>query len=501
MHKNFNKRALLLNPLVLLLYLVGSYYLIEFAEYGGKARRLPMILFTFGTLFLWFLIFLIRFLFRRYKNKEPAQKNPNNTLNKISKIWYYFAIISLLLITGITGKNVYQSAQRFQGKLGWVIDEWRTKREVAFEHNNIYETGIDGILEDIEEKVALPDDLYIVNEFSLSFQSDGTITDLYTVLDGENDQGKSESFIISYDANTDEQISIHKSKSDEKIFDRKRELQPLIDEIQQLELKQIVEKIKLEEKQTQNAASEQFGIYYEGERNWEYNTDGIIYYNEEQVLGQPQYAAEEIIGYTISVFSEAETSDIPRRYVFTEEKDLSTLTGSQEDFEQRQREFESEEEFFLDNEVGFQLVVVDAALGSRFYALEKTETGGEDWQMLNEDPFNGSTGGASGITFIDQDLGFIGLSHNGGTEADLFRTTDGGQSFEKVEIPEVEVPLNEEETYNPFVFPEMPYATDGKLLLKVNQGADGDYKRGIRAIYESKDRGETWKYVKEEADL
>src|SRR5699024_12787763 len=54
----------------------------------------------------------------------------------------------------------------------------------------------------------------------------------------------------------------------------------------------------------------------------------------------------------------------------------------------------------------------------------------------------------------------------------------------------VEVRLNETETYNPFDFPEKPFVEDGKLYLLVGQGQDGDYKGGIKALYQSEDRSE-----------
>lgn len=138
--------------------------------------------------------------------------------------------------------------------------------------------------------------------------------------------------------------------------------------------------------------------------------------------------------------------------------------------------------------------MVDAALGSRFYALFQTQDGGETWQTMNPDPFLNNTGVSSGITFINEELGFIGLSHSGGDYGELYRTEDGGISFEKVMLPEIEVELNDQETYTPFDFPEMPYEEDGRLILLVGQGQDGDYNSGIKAIYESTDNGRTFIY-------
>ena len=43
----------------------------------------------------------------------------------------------------------------------------------------------------------------------------------------------------------------------------------------------------------------------------------------------------------------------------------------------------------------------------------------------------------------------------------------------------------------------MPYSKDGNLEVLIRQGSDGDYNGGSKALYESKDQGNTWEYVKE----
>ena len=70
------------------------------------------------------------------------------------------------------------------------------------------------------------------------------------------------------------------------------------------------------------------------------------------------------------------------------------------------------EEFQLENDGRFRQNVVDAALGSRYYALEYSDDGGKSWKIVNQDPFLGQGGVAAGIGFIDEKLGFFCLSHN-----------------------------------------------------------------------------------------
>ncbi|WP_052950873.1 hypothetical protein QJR52_09060 [Clostridium baratii] len=155
------------------------------------------------------------------------------------------------------------------------------------------------------------------------------------------------------------------------------------------------------------------------------------------------------------------------------------------------------QEFYLSSKNIYALGVAGAALGSRSYALYETNDGGKTWDIINNDPFNGRMGGATGITFIDNKLGFIALSHSGGSYGELYRTDDGGASYKEVSFPEVKVKLNEKETYNPFVLPGMPYREGNELRVLVGQGSNGDYNGVCKALYESKDEGKTWKYVKE----
>ncbi|MCG4470989.1 hypothetical protein L0P50_19195, partial [Lawsonibacter sp. DFI.6.74] len=76
------------------------------------------------------------------------------------------------------------------GKLSWVIERLKSERKVKFENNNIYEDGVGGIFEDINKKYKLPKELYMSDNFSLKFKSDGTITSFDTFIYGKDDKGK-----------------------------------------------------------------------------------------------------------------------------------------------------------------------------------------------------------------------------------------------------------------------------------------------------------------------
>lgn len=150
-----------------------------------------------------------------------------------------------------------------------------------------------------------------------------------------------------------------------------------------------------------------------------------------------------------------------------------------------------------DGQLIYRFVVLDAALGSRMYGIIKSEDGGESWRMWSNMPFGEDCGGGIDAVFLDENLGFATLSHNGGDEADLYVTVDGGVSYTKAVLEGYTVTLDNGYTYTPYDFPKMPYEEDGAIYVLCGQGADGDYDGGDRKLarYKSEDGGYTFSLV------
>jgi len=148
----------------------------------------------------------------------------------------------------------------------------------------------------------------------------------------------------------------------------------------------------------------------------------------------------------------------------------------------------------------YRMVGVDRALGSSFYVLIGVEEQGRKCTFVNPDPYNGSGGEARWIIFVDEKLGFSCLSHAAGSYGSLYRTEDGGNSWEVVEYPSANVKLSDGTYYNPFVMPEMVYEENGGLYMEAGQGADGDYyddELGFcHGLYQSIDHGLNWVFVR-----
>ncbi|MFL2099648.1 WD40/YVTN/BNR-like repeat-containing protein [Desemzia sp. FAM 23989] len=485
--KNTIWRALVWNPFVVIIYGVVCYYLYFLAQYGGVSRRAPIIL--VGALILagWLIGCLIKYRSSVKKGSVPFGKIVSPALKNISKWWVRFAAVLLVLITLVTGFNIYQSATNFQGKLAFIIDDWVNTRTVEFSHNNLYENGLDGLLGDIQREVSLPNELYVSDEVEITFDQTGQITDVYAFLYGLNKNNETESFLIDYDNSKSKDLTIYLNGFADPNFEEEQQLQPLINALKVLPIQETIS----------DWNEESFGIYYAGYRSWGYNLEGITYFNEKGDTNILNRAEGEIAGYTVSVYTPDNEANIPVRFI--DPSIAAPALSAEEQFQIADQEtYTPDDEFFYFNEqFGYQLAVVDSAASSRFYVLQQTLDGGETWEVFNSDPFLGSIGVSTGITFINEQIGFIGLSHSGSTYADLYRTMDGGVTFEQVTLPLVEVPLTDEEKYAAFDFPEMPYEENGTLYLLVNQGQDGDYNGNNKLLLLSVDNGETWEFAEE----
>lgn len=412
-----------------------------------------------------------------------------NSIYKV--IWTYIAIIIIIPITLFYGAKIYHSTINYNGKLSWFISDLKNKKTVGFEHNNIYENGIEGIFTDINKKINIPKDLYVSNSFNLNFDSNGTITSFDTYLYGKNDKGKLESYLITYDSNKSKNITINLNGYVNADYNKDKRIEPLISTMKVIPLKETTSKWN----------ENKYGILYYGNRSFGYNTDGIVYVNQEGDTKQDSNTSSEIIGYAVSVFVPGkENVYMPVRYIFAEDlnnikaTDLLKVDKNEKTSKQSNNGID---EFYLSDQIGYRLEVTGAAAGSRSYSLNGTSDGGVTWNNINKDPFLGEIGVASGITFLNEKLGFLCLSHSGGSNGGLYRTEDGGLSYKKVNFPSVKITLNSGESYDPFDLPGMPYEEDGKLNILIEQGSDGDYNGGCKALYQSKDDGITWEYIKE----
>lgn len=224
---------------------------------------------------------------------------------------HFWRIPIALILAGVTflgAAGTAWSAVPFNGKLSWVINELQSSRRVRLVHNNIYEDGLDGLLEDIRGKVDLPEKLCLVNSFNLHFRADGTVETLYTFVKGFDENGNFvDSYLISYDAADSDKITIWLGGAADMEFDQEKDLEPLLEAMRVLPLKETVE----------NWQEDIYGILYYGERSWGYSTEGIRYLEPDGSVSYPgAYASAEIKGFSVSVFCPENGAVTPVRYLY-----------------------------------------------------------------------------------------------------------------------------------------------------------------------------------------
>lgn len=231
-----------------------------------------------------------------------------SAVNALGKRTYRLAAgILLAVITLCSGFLVVKSAVPYHGKLSWYLHDLQNKRSVALVHDNIYESGIDGILEDIRNKVELPEKLCLATSFNLHFAPDGTIQTLDTMLYGFDENGDfTDSYLITYNAVRSTKVDIYLHSAGGAAFDIDKDLQPLIEAVSVMPLRETVKEWK---------GQECFGILYYGTREW-HGPEGIRYLNHKGESRVPSEEEYYFSGYSVSVFCPENEMIVPARYLY-----------------------------------------------------------------------------------------------------------------------------------------------------------------------------------------
>lgn len=240
--------SLLKNPLVIIVYWIFCYELALLCMYGRINNNIYIWLLSIAFLILIIIFTTIKVI----KNRERESSKLLNV-----KGWKYISVIILIFITSFYGMKIYKSATNYGGKLAWFIESVKNERSVKLERDNIYKYGVEGIFEDINKKYTLPKKLYMSDDFTLEFKSDGTIISFDTFLYGKNSAGKEESYLISYNKNKSKDIFVGLNGYVNADYNEDKLVKPLIKTVQAIPVKQTVSKWN----------EDKYGLVYYGKRN------------------------------------------------------------------------------------------------------------------------------------------------------------------------------------------------------------------------------------------
>ncbi len=231
-----------------------------------------------------------------------------STVNALGKRKYRLAAgIFLAIVTVYGSVLVIKSAMPYHGKLSWYLDDLKDKRSVTLVHDNIYESGIEGILKDIRDKVKLPEELCLATSFNLHFAPDGTIQTFDTMLCGFDENGDFvDSYLITYKAARSKKIDIYLGGADREVFDVDKDFKPLVEAVSVMPLKETV---------AEWSGQNSFGILYYGMREW-HSSEGIRYLNHKGESRMPAVGENYFPGYSVSVFCPENEAIEPVRYLY-----------------------------------------------------------------------------------------------------------------------------------------------------------------------------------------
>lgn len=480
----------MIDYILLVLYTLCFYTLWQLCQWGGVRSHLRRLL----PLAVLLLITLIVKLVLRHKGFRASHARAR--------------VAAFAGITALFGGLIVYSAVPYHGQLSWKIDDLLHHKKVEFTHTNLYTDGVEGILTDVETKITLPEKLCISNSFSAEFTADGTITSVDTMLYGENEKGEIETYLISYNAKHGTKLDVWTDGAAHTTFDTALLWSPLPDILSKADTEATVRSWDTGDDDAT------FEILYYGKRSFQ--TDEGLRFIEGDADGDGVpgtadaiyrlQAGGEVSGYEMSLYMPDHPEITPARYIMEPEYiPQSTLNAQHEDqiVETAQQESgwtvdQADGSVYTfaqsDANAGYRLVVTDAALGSRFYGLEKSTDAGKQWTSINADPFAGNSGVVEGIEFFTEDFGFIGLTGASGEYSSIFMTEDGGLSFAEIQLPMdqiTEVPEPGKSyglTLDDYHYLTMPTYDGTTLRMTVTSGsAESD---GI--TFCSKDHGKTW---------
>ncbi len=480
----------MIDSILLILYTLCFYTLWQLCQWGGVRSHLQRLLPLVALLLIGIIIKLIL----RHRGFRAPYRRARIT---------FFVVITLYF-----GARIVYSAIPYHGQLSWKIQDILHHKTVEFTHSNLYTDGVDGILTDVKTKLALPEKLYISNSFSAEFTADGTITSVDTMLYGENEKGEMETYLISYNAKHGTKLDVWTDGAAHTSFDPALLWSPLPDILSKADTEATVRSWAVAD------ADATFEILYYGKRNFQ--TDEGLRFIEGDADGDGVpgtadaiymvNAGGEVSGYEMSLYMPDHPEITPERYIMEpeyipqsalnaqHEDDIVATAQSATGWTVDQADGSVYTFAQSDANAGYRLVVTDAALGSRFYGLEKSTDAGKQWTSINADPFAGNSGVVEGIEFFTEDFGFIGLTGASGEYSSIFMTEDGGLSFAEIQLPMdqiTEVPEPGKSyglTLDDYHYLTMPTYDGTTLRMTVTSGsAESD---GI--TFCSKDHGKTW---------
>ena len=143
------------------------------------------------------------------------------------KILWAEGIVVSIATAYLIGQIIYTGIP-YNGALSWKIDQRLNQKEVTLEHDNYFEDGVEGVLADLDEALDMPEELYIVNQYQMTFDETGKIKTIYTFLYGQDENGKTNTYLIDYDESSGPNITVRINGNATTDYEEDKRLEPML---------------------------------------------------------------------------------------------------------------------------------------------------------------------------------------------------------------------------------------------------------------------------------
>lgn len=441
---------MLLNPVFIIVYFIFLYVLLKLCKYGKGylAYDIPVLILCIILLFVWIAVCMTLIVTKKEFIMIKWQ------------YWLKIALGLMIVSTLYSGYNVYDMIAHKSGKISYYFDKIFRDKEMTLSNSSLFSGGFIEFMEEAKETMAMPDKLYLSGTANIKCGYSGRITSFDMFVYGKKNN-ETKTYLISY--KDGEKVKFRLDGYADPKYSEDILLQPFLDTLQALAMDDYIEP---------------FQIKYSGVQNFGYNNDNIYYVDKSKNVKTVENLTQEIQGYTTVIEPLTENGPRLKKYIYVDNVYNIPKTPVKKGDNKTNEDYPLRS--MVSDLIGYKLKITDAAAGSRFYSLYKTVDGEVNWDEWNEDPFSGELGVASGIVFMNEKQGYIGMSSASGEGATLYCTKDAGKTFTKVNLQSPE----------PYDYPSMPYKEDGKYKIKVTSGADNDQPNDF-LLYTSTD-GVKW---------
>lgn len=468
-------------------YLFVMFHIADWCWEGLGVLHLPAIIFGI----VGFVCSLSLYIYRKVGSfKENSSVKPNR---KIA----VFALVGIVFGTLYTGGKIIYSALPHHGELSYYLDEKLNSRDYKLHHKNFFETGFQGILEDLQAVEDFPETLYIEDDCTISIKSDGTIESFHMNLQGTKSGQEAKRYMIRYYSYEDK-IHVRKDSYIDKSWGEEYSLKYMQEILDHSSLEQLVQEWN------EYYGSCTYELEYHG-REILLTSENVSLVNEDKEKEVEQKEDQVLEGYALFVRPDHYNTTEGKWYVSEPQYKTQEEYAKMLEKEQKRKSIMRDAIVNLSDgsmtykdyktKTQWKVVPKDKDEGAGEYEFFRCKKDGA-WEKVNDNIFGKEKGALEGIFFQDGDIGYIGLADPLWKSSKIFYTKDGGETFKEMVLPVVaENHLSHDRqrygiTTKDFRYAQMPHELNDGILLQM----EPDVLHETGPVYYTEDFGKTWEY-------